>query len=233
MYGKWEHGTFSIVATDADRKFWGVAVCTKPRSVGATVPWAEWRVGAVATQAQSNFYYGPRGLDLLRRGFPAEVVVRKLTHADRLRERRQLGVLDWNGHAAAWTGSKCVEHALHQTGDGYTCQGNMLTSSAVVPSMAQAFESKRGTLASRMLAALKAGAREGGDRRGMDSAAMIVVHREPWFPKDWSDYWVNIRVDLHRRPVEELERILRVDEDDTRRYLARRAAAARRKKTRC
>ena len=133
MYGKWEHGTFSIVACDEDRRFWGVAVSTKPASVGATVPWAEWHAGAIATQATSNFYYGPRGLDLLRKGFAADEVVRRLTRADHQREHRQLGVIDWRGRTAAWTGSKCIEHALHRTGDGYACQGNMLASSSVVP----------------------------------------------------------------------------------------------------
>jgi uncharacterized Ntn-hydrolase superfamily protein len=230
MYGKWGFGTFSIVASDPERKFWGVAVATKPRSVGATVPWAEWRIGAVATQANANYYYGPQALQLLRRGLSAEEVVRKLTRSDHQREQRQLGIVDRKGRSAAWTGSKCHEFALHQTGEGYSCQGNLLASATVVPAMARSFESTRGTLASRMVAAIKAGAREGGDSRGMDSAALFVAHREPWFPKTWSDYWVNIRVDLHRRPIAELERILRVDEKDTRQFLARRSAAKRRKK---
>ena len=230
MYGKWEYGTFSIAAAGPERKYWGVAVSTKPRSVGATVPWTEWRVGAVATQAFSNFYYGPQGLDLLRRGYSAPEVVRKLTRADNQRDHRQLGVVDRKGRAAAWTGSKCLDHAIHVVGDGYTCQGNLLAAASVVPAMAKAFESTRGTLAGRMLAALKAGAREGGDRRGMESSAIMVSHREPWFPKTWSDYWVNIRVDQHRKPIEELDRILRIDEAETRKFLARRAATLRRRK---
>ncbi|MCI4372949.1 MAG: DUF1028 domain-containing protein [Thermoplasmata archaeon] len=230
MYGKWVYGTFSIAAVDPELKFWGVAVATKPSSVGATVPWTEWRVGAVATQAMSNYYYGPKGLDLLRRGFAADEVVRKLTRADRQRDHRQLGVVDRRGHSAAWTGSKCLEHALHQTGDGYTCQGNILAVASVVPAMAKAFESTRGTLGSRMLAALRAGAREGGDSRGLSSAALVVTHREPWYQTGWSDNWTNIRVDLHRRPIAELERILRVDEKETRRFLAQRAARLRRAK---
>jgi uncharacterized Ntn-hydrolase superfamily protein len=232
MYGKWDHGTFSIVACDADRKFWGVAVATKPTSVGAVVPWAEWRIGAIATQANTNYYYGPRGLDLLRKGCSADEVVRRLTRTDDRRERRQLAVVDRRGRAAAWTGSKCLEHALHQTGNGYSCQGNILASATVVPAMAKAFESARGTLASRMLRALKAGAREGGDRRGLGSAALIVVHREPWFQAGWADHWTNLRVDRHRRPIGELERLLRLDEAETRRFLAQRARAAlRRTKT--
>jgi uncharacterized Ntn-hydrolase superfamily protein len=230
MYGKWEFGTFSIVASDVERRFWGVAVATKPTSVGAVVPWAQWRAGALATQAKSNYFYGPRGLQLLRRGLSAEEVVRRLTRVDSQREHRQLGVVDRRGRAAAWTGAKCLEHALHQIGEGYTCQGNLLASATVVPAMASAFESARGTLGSRMLRALKAGAREGGDRRGMESAALVVIRRESWFQPSWSDYWTNLRVDRNRRPIQELERLLRMDEADTRRALARRAAAARKRK---
>jgi uncharacterized Ntn-hydrolase superfamily protein len=218
------------VACDADRKYWGVAVATKPSSVGAMVPWGEWRVGALATQAWYNYQYGPRGLELLRRGVPAEEVVRRLTRSDPGRATRQLGVVDGRGRSAAWTGSKCEEFALHQTGDGYTCQGNILASASVVPAMAKAFESARGTLGSRMLRALKAGAREGGDRRGMESAALMVYHRERWLPWHFPDFWTNLRVDRDRRPIAELERILRLDEAETRRYLAQRAAAARKRK---
>jgi uncharacterized Ntn-hydrolase superfamily protein len=229
MYGKWEHGTFSIVACDDERRFWGVAVSTKPLSVGAVVPWAEWRTGAVATQAMTNYTFGPRGLELLRKGLGAEEVVRRLTRSDPGREHRQLGVLDRRGHAAAWTGAKCIDEALHQVGEGYSCQGNMLTARTVVPAMAKAFEASRGTLGSRLLRALEAGAREGGDKRGMESAAMVVAHREPWFEKFWSDGWVDLRVDQHRTPIAELGRLLRRDEADTRRFLAQRAAAARKR----
>lgn len=232
MYGKWDHGTFSIVACDDDRKYWGVAVSTKPLSVGATVPWTEWRVGAVATQAMSNFYYGPRGLALLRKGLAAEEVVRKLTRADSGREHRQLGVVDRRGRSDAWTGAKCIDQALHHVGDGFSCQGNMLASASVVPAMAKAFESSGGSLASRMLKALQAGAREGGDKRGMESAALVVAHREAWFQPTWSDYWVNLRVDQHRTPIPELARLLRRDEADTKRFLAQRVAAARKRKSR-
>jgi uncharacterized Ntn-hydrolase superfamily protein len=227
-----DHGTFSIVACDHERKFWGVAVATKPASVGAIVPWGEWRVGALATQAWYNYSYGPRGLDLLRRGLTAEEVVRRLTRADPGRDRRQLGVVDRRGRAAAWTGSKCPEFAANQCGDGYTCQGNLLKADSVVPQMAKTFESARGTLGSRLLLALKAGAREGGDRRGIESAAIMVFHREPWIPAFMPDHWTNLRVDRHRMPIRELERILRLDEAETRRYLAQRAAEARKRKKR-
>ncbi|HTZ62159.1 MAG TPA: DUF1028 domain-containing protein [Thermoplasmata archaeon] len=218
------------MATDPDRKFWGVAVSTKPPSVGAVVPWARWRVGAVATQAMTNATFGPRGIELLAKGLAAEEVVRRLARSDPGRDDRQLGVVDRRGRAAAWTGRKCIEHALHQVGEGYTCQGNMLAAASVVPAMARAFESARGTLGSRMLRALKAGAAEGGDKRGMESAALIVMHREPWEPRIWGDHWVNVRVDRSRRPIADLERLVIADEVETRRFLASRARAIRRRR---
>jgi uncharacterized Ntn-hydrolase superfamily protein len=232
MYGREEYGTFSIVACDPAHRFWGVAVSTKPMSVGAVVPWALWRVGALATQADSNYQYGPLGIAALRRGLSAEDVVRRLTRADPKREHRQLGVVDARGRAAAWTGSKCRDWAGHVTGDGFSCQGNILANDQVVPSMVRAFESARGTLAKRLYAALVAGARAGGDRRGMESSAILVVHREPWFDGAWSDRWVDLRVDQHPRPVAELGRILRRDEAATRRFLTTRAARLRRRRGR-
>jgi uncharacterized Ntn-hydrolase superfamily protein len=231
MYGRGEHGTFSLVACDPKRRFWGVAVSTKPMSVGAVVPWAAWRVGALATQADSNYQYGPLGIEALRRGLSAAEVVRRLTAADPKREHRQLGVVDARGRSAAWTGSKCRDWAGHITGEGFSCQGNILANDRVLPSMVRAFETKRGTLAQRLYAALRAGARAGGDRRGMESSAILVVHREPWFEAAFSDRWVDLRVDQHPRPVGEIGRILRRDEAATRRFLAARAARLRRQRT--
>jgi len=201
VYGQRSWGTFSIVACDPDHLYWGAAVSTKPLAVGAVVPWAEWRVGAIATQAMSNYRYGPDGLSLLRKGVAAADVVARLTRADPQREHRQLGVVDRRGRSAAWTGKKCLANAGHVIGDGFSCQGNLLASPTVVPAMASAFESTRGSLARRMLAALRAGAAEGGDRRGMESAAMIVLHRRAWFEPAWGDQWLNLRVDQHRRPI--------------------------------
>jgi uncharacterized Ntn-hydrolase superfamily protein len=218
MYGRSEFGTFSIVASDVERGFWGVAVSTKPMAVGAIVPWGRWGVGAIATQAIANYSYGPKGLELLGRGLRADQVVEKLTRADPGRTNRQLGVVDRKGRAAAWTGSKCMESAIHVVGDGFTCQGNIVASEAVVRSMARTFESSRGTLARRMLAALRAGQREGGDRRGLSSAAMLVVHREPWYDRSWSDHFVDLRVDDHRRPIDELARLVRIDDRETRKF---------------
>jgi uncharacterized Ntn-hydrolase superfamily protein len=229
VYGQRTWGTFSIVACDADRTYWGAAVSTKPLAVGAVVPWAEWKVGAVATQAMSNYHYGPGGLALLRKGVPASDVVRRLTRADPKRDHRQLGVVDRRGRAAAWTGTKCLASASHIVGDGFSCQGNLLASDAVVPAMASAFESTRGSLSRRMLAALRAGAAKGGDRRGMESAAMVVVHRRPWFELAWGDQWLNLRVDQHRRPVVELGRLVALEEANARKLVAWHSAQVRKR----
>jgi uncharacterized Ntn-hydrolase superfamily protein len=229
MYGREEFGTFSIVAADVDSGYWGVAVSTKPMAVGAIVPWAEWRVGAIATQAMANYLYGPKGLDLLRRRVSAPQVVARLTRADPGREHRQLAIVDRRGRAAAWTGSKCMESAIHVVGDGYSCQGNIVASEEVVRSMARTYERSRGTMAQRFLKTLQAGQRAGGDRRGLSSAAILVVHRERWFDPVWPSNWVNLRVDAHPAPIRELGRILRIDESATRRFLRQRAAAERRR----
>ena len=227
MRDPWARGTFSIVACDPARDFWGVAVSTWPPSVGAIVPWAEWRTGAVATQADSNYRFGPEGLALLRRGLDAETVVRRLTRADPGRDRRQLAVVDRRGGVSAWTGKRCIAHAMHVVGSGYSCQGNMLRAASVVPAMARAYERSRGTLAARMVRALEAGAREGGDRRGMQSAALLVAHRERWMKPIWPDHWVNVRVDRSRRPISDLHALVRADARDTKRILAEVAREAR------
>jgi uncharacterized Ntn-hydrolase superfamily protein len=229
MYDWTRVGTFSIVAHDADRDQWGVAVATKPMSVGAVVPWAEWRVGAIATQAMSNYHYGPDGLALLRRGRSAQEVVDRLTRADRRRDQRQRGVVDRRGRAAAWTGKKCLPSALHVVGENFSCQGNLLASPRVVEAMARTYESSRGTLGARLLKVLQAGARQGGDRRGMESAALVVVWHEPWFDRAWGERWVDLRVDQHPTPVRELGRLLRRDEGASRRLLAEHARSAKRR----
>ena len=231
MYGQRTWGTFSIVACDPERTYWGAAVSTKPLAVGAVVPWAEWRIGAIATQAMSNYQYGPNGLVLLRKGLSASEVVARLTRADPKRQHRQLGVVDRNGRSAAWTGTKCMASARHVLGEGFSCQGNLLASDEVVPAMASAFESTRGSLARRMLAALRAGAAEGGDRRGMESAALVVVHRRPWFEPAWGDQWLNLRVDQHRKPIAELERIVKLEEANARRLVRWHADQVRKRRS--
>ncbi len=201
-------GTFSIVAYDRDLRAWGVAVQSKFIAVGAVVPFAEVGAGAIATQALANVAYGPEGLALLRRGRSAEETVRELTGADAQRDHRQLGVVDAKGNAAAFTGAKCLEWAGHEVGDGFTCQGNILFAPAVVRAMARTYESSPGDLLDRLLAALAAGQREGGDRRGLQSAALLAVKKGGGYGE--SDRWVDVRVDDHPSPIEELRRVFRL-----------------------
>ncbi len=226
VYGRGEGGTFSIVAADVAAGYWGVAVSTMPTAVGAIVPWADWKVGAVATQANANYWLGPRGLELLGKGLSAETVLERLLRSDAGRAERQLGIVDRRGRSAAWTGAKCMTSAIHVTGKGFSCQGNIVASEEVVRSMARTFEGSHGTLASRMMRTLRAGAREGGDRRGLRSAAILVAHREPWFPASWGNFWMNLRVDRSPRPIADLDRLVRLDERETAKFL--RSAAARR-----
>ncbi len=202
-------GTFSIVAYDRDRQLWGVAVQSRFISVGSVVPWAEAEVGAVATQAYSNVRYGPEGLALMKSGLRASEIVRKLTSADEGRDHRQLGAVDSKGEAAAYTGAKCMDWAGHEIGDGFACQGNILFGPGVVRAMARTFESTPGDLPERLLATLSSAQREGGDRRGMQSAAMLIVRKGGGYDAG-SDRWVDIRVDDHPSPIEELKRIFKL-----------------------
>ncbi len=201
-------GTFSIVAYDPDLAAWGVAVQSKFISVGSVVPFAEAGVGAIATQALANVAYGPQGLAALRGGAGAEETVRRLTAADPEREHRQLGIVDGRGRAASFTGSKCLEWAGHEVGNGFACQGNILFGPAVVRAMARAYEATPGDLLDRLLAALAAGQREGGDRRGMQSAALYVARAGQGY--GGTDRWVDVRVDDHPSPIEELGRVFRL-----------------------
>jgi uncharacterized Ntn-hydrolase superfamily protein len=202
-------GTFSIVACDRATRTWGVAVQSKFPAVGAVVPFAEAEVGAIATQAAANVAWGAQGLKLLRDGVGAREVVHRLVQADAGREERQLGVVDRNGEAAAFTGKKCLEWAGHEVGDGFSCQGNILFAPAVVRAMARSYESTPGDIADRLLAALSAGQREGGDRRGQQSAALLAVRKEGGYGGGF-DRWIDLRVDDHPSPIEELKRIFKV-----------------------
>ncbi len=202
-------GTFSIVACDPDRGEWGIAVQSKFLAVGAVVPWAQAEVGAIATQAWANVRYGPEGLALLKDGVSASEVVDRLTRADPKSDVRQVGVVDAKGRAAAFTGAKCLDWAGHQVGDGYTCQGNILLAQDVVRGMSRAFESTPGDLPERLLASLAAGQREGGDRRGMQSAALLIVRTKGGYDEG-SDRWVDIRVDDHPSPIEEVKRVFKL-----------------------
>jgi uncharacterized Ntn-hydrolase superfamily protein len=198
--------TYSIVACDLDAAQWGVAVQSKFLAVGSVVPWGEPGAGAVATQSYANPRYGPDGLALLRRGRSAQEVVDELTAADDGRAHRQVGVVDANGGAATFTGESCQDWAGGRTGDGYAAQGNILVSAATVDALADTFEESRGPLAERLLAALAAGQAAGGDSRGQQSAALLVVERNGGYA-GLSDTLVDLRVDDHERPIEELQRL--------------------------
>jgi len=202
-------GTFSIVACERETETWGVAVQSRFIAVGAVVPWAEAGAGAVATQALANMRYGPDGLALLRQGGRAADVVRKLTASDPGRDDRQLGVVDAKGEAASFTGKKCMNWAGHEVGNGFACQGNILFGPAVVRAMARAYESTSGDILDRLIAALSAGQREGGDRRGMQSAALLAVRKGGGY-QGGSDRWVDVRVDDHPSPIEELRRVFQL-----------------------
>lgn len=201
--------TFSIVACDLDTPSgpeWGVAVSSYFLAVGTIVPWARAGVGAVATQAMANAAYGPEGLAQLADGGDADQVLRSLTGADPDRAHRQVGAVDSRGNAAAFTGEQCMPWAGSRTGAGYSCQGNLLTGGDVVDAMAEAFEGEPGELAERLVLALEAADSVGGDARGKQSAALVVV-REGAGYLGGGDRAVDLRVDDHPEPVAELRRL--------------------------
>lgn len=203
--------TFSIAAWDGSVSppEWGVAVASKFLAVGAAVPWVRAGAGAIATQALANLAYGPDGLDLLSAGTDAAGVVAQLTGSDEGRDDRQLGVVDASGRAATFTGSACFDWAGGIAEDGFCCQGNILTGPEVVDAMGAAFRATTGELAVRLLAALKAGDDSGGDRRGRQSAALYVA-REGGGYGGGVDRAVDLRVDDHLTPVDELARLWRI-----------------------
>jgi uncharacterized Ntn-hydrolase superfamily protein len=202
--------TYSIAASDLEAGQWGVATQSKFLAVGSVVPWAEPEVGAIATQAYANPRYGPNGLQLLREGFSAEEVVERLTTADDGRDHRQLGVVDSHGGSATYTGSECLAWAGGRTGPCYAAQGNILVSRATVDALAGTFEGGAGApLAERLLDCLAAGQAAGGDARGQQASALLVVERDGGYGK-LSDVLVDLRVDDHERPVAELERLYRL-----------------------
>ena len=198
--------TFSIVAFEPETKALGVAVQSKFLAVGAIVPWARAGVGAVATQAMANFNYGPRGLDLMSRGKTAEETVEALISSDDEREHRQLGVVDARGRAATFTGSECFEWAGGVAGEHYAAQGNILVGRDTVEAMAKTFEATAGDLAGRLLAALDAGQAAGGDSRGKQAGALLVVKEGGGYGGN-NDRLLDLRVDDHPEPIRELIRI--------------------------
>ncbi|MFL5244094.1 MAG: DUF1028 domain-containing protein [Gemmataceae bacterium] len=204
--GHWAN-TFSIVAYDPDKKEWGVAVASKYLAVGSAVPFAKAGVGAVATQSFVNVELGPRGLELMSQGKSADEALKLLLEEDKGKDARQLGLVDAKGKPATFSGPKCMPWAGGKTGDNYTCQGNILTGEDVITDMAKSFKEAKGPLAWRLMTALEAGDKAGGDKRGKQSAAILVV-RDKGGPNGFGDRYIDLRVDDHETPIQELTRIL-------------------------
>ena len=199
--------TFSIVACDPKAQLWGVAVQSKFPFVGNGVGWAKAGVGAVATQAYANLAFGPEGLTLLERGFSAQQALDSLLARDTLKEQRQVGIVDMNGKAANFTGRECFDWAGGKVGENYACQGNILTGPEVVEAIAGAFEKSEGKpLAERLLMALDSAQKVGGDRRGKESAHLLVVKKNGGYG-GYGDRWIDIRVDDNPEPIDELKRL--------------------------
>jgi uncharacterized Ntn-hydrolase superfamily protein len=199
--------TYSIAACDLDAGQWGVATQSKFLAVGSIVPWAEPRVGAIATQSYANPQYGPDGLALLRDGLPADEVVRRLTEADDGRDQRQVGVVDGHGRGATFTGARCMDWAGGIAGECFAAQGNILVGAETVDALAATFTTTAGRpLAERLLACLAAAQSAGGDRRGQQSAALLVVERDAGYA-GLCDLVVDLRVDDHPTPIAEIARL--------------------------
>lgn len=201
--------TYSIVARDPESGRLGVAVQSHWFSVGTVVSWAEAGVGAVATQSFAERSYGPLGLELMRRGRSAPEALEALVHADADRNVRQVAFVDRQGRVGVHTGVDCIREFGHLTGDGFSVQANMMERDTVWGAMAEAYTAAQGDLAERLVAALAAAQREGGDIRGMQSATLLVVEAEPT-GAEWTDRVIDLRVEDHASPVEELARVLRL-----------------------
>ena len=201
--------TFSIAATDLEAGDWGVAVASKFPCVGAVVPWAAAGVGAVATQSWANTSFGPDGLRMMGEGAAADVALRRMLDDDEGREDRQAGLVDASGGAATFTGERCMDWAGGVTGEGFAAQGNILVGEEVVAELARAFTETDGDLCDRLLAALLAGDAAGGDRRGRQSAALLVV-REAGGYEGRNDRYIDLRVDDHPDAPRELARLFDV-----------------------
>lgn len=198
--------TYSIVGADPAAGECGVAVQSKFLAVGAFVPWARGGVGAVATQAFAEITYGSRGLDLLDSGMSPEMAVESLISADDMRDHRQVGIVSADGRSATFTGAECFEFAVGISGENFAAQGNILTSPEVPEAMATAFNGSSGNLASRLLSALAAGQEAGGEKRGMESAALLVVRPGGGYGGT-NDRWLDLRVDHSDSPIEDLGRL--------------------------
>lgn len=202
--------TYSIVAYDEETGQLGVAVQSHWFSVGAIVPWVESGVGAIATQSFVEVSYGPLGLELMRAGKSAQETLAALTKADKNEDVRQVAMVDANGRVAVHTGKNCIPEAGHYVGNTFTCQANLMLKNTVWDAMAKAYQNSRGELADRLLAALEAAESEGGDIRGKQSAALIVVRGESsgvW----WKDRLYDLRIEDHPTPVKEMRRLLKLN----------------------
>ncbi|MGI2327542.1 DUF1028 domain-containing protein [Planococcus sp. YIM B11945] len=198
--------TFSIVGADPETGEVGVAVQSKFLAVGAVVPWAKANVGAVATQSWANTSFGPKGLALLESGLSPEEVIEKLTADDPGKNLRQVAVINHKGVASAFTGEECFDWAGHKVGKHHSAQGNILVSEETVTAMSETFEAAEGSLAERLLAALASAQRAGGDSRGKQSAAIYVLQEGAGYG-GYNDVKVDLRVDDHPEPIEELQRL--------------------------
>jgi uncharacterized Ntn-hydrolase superfamily protein len=203
--------TFSIVAFDPEEKACGIAVASKFPAVGAVVPWAEASSGAVATQSYANTTFGPRGLALMQEGASASDALDTLIQDDGERELRQVGMVDPTGGAASYTGEKCLNWAGGQTGEYFAAQGNILTGPETIDAMVEAFLKTAGSLPTRLFKSLLAGDRAGGDRRGRQSAAILVVKEKGGYG-GYNDRWLDYRVDDHEDPVPRLGELIDLHE---------------------
>lgn len=201
--------TYSIVALDKETRELGVAVQSHYFQVGPVVPWARSGIGAVATQSQVNVAFGPLGLELLQAGYTADQALKALLAGDSGAENRQVAVVDAAGNVAAHTGEKCIPAAGHRTGDAFSCQANLMEKDTVWDAMCAAYTSTSAPLAERMMAALEAAEAEGGDIRGRQSAAMLVVSGAPT-GRPWEDRVIDLRVEDAPDPLAELRRLLRI-----------------------
>jgi uncharacterized Ntn-hydrolase superfamily protein len=221
--------TYSIVARDVTTGEMGVAVQSHYFSVGPVVPWAEAGVGAVATQSLVLIDYGPNGLDLMRQGRTARQALDSLLKADAHNEGRQVAMVDAKGGVAAYTGPSCIPDAGHVEGEGFSCQANLMANARVWPAMAAAYRAAKGDLAERMMQALEAAEKAGGDIRGRQSAAIVIVKAQST-GKPWADRVMDLRVEDHEQPLVELRRLIRLrraytleDQGDT--YIAEKKPA--------
>ncbi|HEO8420545.1 TPA: DUF1028 domain-containing protein [Yersinia enterocolitica] len=203
--------TFSIVGYDPQEKEWGIAVQSKFLGVGAVVPWAKAGVGAVATQSYANTSFGPEGLRLMEEGKSAEEALHALLDKDPGREQRQVGFVDAKGNAATYTGKECYDWAGGVTGPYFAAQGNILVDENTVKAMAESFQKTEGSLAARLLTALQAGQNAGGDSRGQQSAALLVVKDRGGYG-GFNDRYIDLRVEDHEEPIKELTRIYQLQQ---------------------